>query len=208
MLDRWSLKVIKPPLQQAAKLLSDNNINANQISWVGFAIGMLSIPMLAFELYGMALLFIALNRIADGLDGAVARFSQPTEQGAYLDIVLDFIFYSGVIFGFALANPSLNALPAAALIFSFIGTGSSFLAFAILAERLQLHSMIYPNKGFYYLNGITEGTETILFFVLMCLFPAYFPMIAWVFFILCVATTVTRVIGGSHTLASLKKRNL
>lgn len=205
MLDRWSLKLIKPPLKQAAKLLIHKNITANQISWTGFAVGMLAIPMLAFEQYGLALLFIALNRIADGLDGAVARFTEPTEQGAYLDIVLDFIFYSGIVFGFALANPELNALPAAALIFSFIGTGSSFLAFAILAERLKLHSMIYPNKGFYYLNGLTEGTETILFFVMMCLLPNYFPVIAWFFFVLCVITTCTRVVGGAHTLASFEK---
>ncbi|TCS38201.1 CDP-alcohol phosphatidyltransferase family protein [Reinekea marinisedimentorum] len=205
MLDRWSLKLVKPPLQQAAKLAVDNNISANQISWAGFAIGMCAIPMLALEQYGITLLLIALNRIADGLDGTVARMTQSTEQGAYLDIVLDFIFYSGIVFGFALANPEQNALAASALIFSFIGTGSSFLAFAILAEKLKLHSMVYPNKGFYYLNGITEGTETILFFVMMCLFPAYFPVIAWLFFALCVVTTVTRVVGGAHTLAILEK---
>lgn len=205
MLDRWSLKLIKPPLQQAAKLAVDYRISANQISWAGFAIGMLALPMLALEQYSIALLLIVLNRIADGLDGAVARLTHPTEQGAYLDIVLDFIFYSAIVFGFALANPTQNALPAAALIFSFIGTGSSFLAFAILAERLKLHSMVYPNKGFYYLNGITEGTETILFFVVMCLLPAYFPVIAWLFFTLCVITTVTRVVGGAHTLASIEK---
>ena len=205
MLDRWSLKLVKPPLQQAAKLAVDNNISANQISWAGFAIGMCAIPMLALEQYGIALLLIALNRIADGLDGTVARMTQSTEQGAYLDIVLDFIFYSGIVFGFALASPEQNALAASALIFSFMGTGSSFLAFAILAEKLKLHSMVYPNTGFYYLNGITEGTETILFFVMMCLFPAYFPVIAWLFFALCVVTTVTRVVGGAHTLAILEK---
>jgi phosphatidylglycerophosphate synthase len=207
MLDQWSLKLIKPPLQQLAKSAIEKKITANQISWAGFAIGIAAIPMLAFEHYGIALLLITLNRIADGLDGAIARLTHPTEQGAYLDIVLDFIFYSGIIFGFALANPDQNALAAAALIFSFIGTGSSFLAFAILAERLKLHSMTYPNKGFYYLNGLTEGTETILFFVLMCLLPAYFPAIAWLFFVLCMITTITRVTGGAHTLAELEKNN-
>ncbi|TXR51846.1 CDP-alcohol phosphatidyltransferase family protein [Reinekea thalattae] len=207
MLDRWSLIAVKPPLRSIAKQMLRLGISANHISLFGFFIGMLAIPALALQHYLLALLFIALNRIADGLDGTVARLSKPSEQGAYLDIVLDFIFYSGVIFGFAMAAPQTNALPAAALIFSFMGTGSSFLAFAILAERLKLNSMSYPNKGFYYINGLMEGTETILFFVAMCLLPNYFPILAWVFFGLCILTTTTRVIGGSYTLAKLEKQS-
>ena len=110
---------------------------------------MLVIPLIAFEFYKWAILVIFLNRLIDGLDGAVARQTESTTRGAFLDIVLDFIFYSAVIFSFALANPSQNALSAAALIFSFVGTGSSFLAFAIFAERLSIESVKYPSKCFY-----------------------------------------------------------
>ena len=56
--------------------------------------------------YLPALLCIVLNRIGDGLDGQVARLGKPTDGGAYLDITLDFIFYSAVVFGFALAEAS------------------------------------------------------------------------------------------------------
>jgi phosphatidylglycerophosphate synthase len=202
MLDRWALKIIKTPLNKAAKGLVKANINADTLTVTGFTIGIFSIPLLALQQYSFALLLIGLNRIFDGLDGAVARQTKATERGAYLDNVLDFIFYSGVIFGFAIADPLHNALPAAALIFSFMGTGSSFLAFAIFAEKLKLSSIKYPTKGFYYLSGITEGTETLLFFVAMCLFPQHFALLAWVFFALCVVTTMTRVIGGAHTIQS------
>jgi phosphatidylglycerophosphate synthase len=205
MLDRLTLKWVRPPLIKMAQIVVHFGATADQVTLLGFAIGMLALPALATGHFGLALLLICLNRILDGLDGAVARLTQATEQGAYLDIVLDFIFYSAVIFGFALADPSRNALPAAALIFSFVGTGSSFLAFAVFAERLQLQSMRYPNKGFYYLTGIAEGTETIGFFVLMCLFPSAFPILAGVFFVLCVLTTLSRVIGGAHTLKTLAK---
>jgi phosphatidylglycerophosphate synthase len=200
MFDRWSLKIIKPPLKLVAKVLSNKGIKADQVTLTGFCLGILAVPAIAMNAYALGLLFIVLNRVFDGLDGELARQSKPTDRGAYLDIVLDFIFYAAVVFAFALANPESNALPAAALLFAFMGTGSSFLAFAIMAERLNLNSMTYPNKGFYYLNGITEGTETIAFFVLMCLFPTYFPLLAWVFFVLCIITTVTRVIGGAHSL--------
>ena len=208
MLDRWTLAAVKPAIQSLAKRLANRGIQADHITQSGFFLGMLCVPAIATEHYGLGLFFIALNRLLDGLDGAVARLNGATDRGAYLDIVLDFIFYAAVVFAFALANPERNALPAAALLFSFMGTGSSFLAFAILAERLNLASMRYPNKGFYYLNGITEGTETILFFVAFCLLPQYFTVLAWIFFTLCVITTATRVLSGAHTLklASLSHR--
>jgi phosphatidylglycerophosphate synthase len=143
-----------------------------------------------------------LNRAADGLDGKVARLSAPTDAGGYLDITLDFIFYSAVVFGFALADPVNNSLAAAALIFSFIGTGSSFLAFGIMAERRQITNFRYPNKGLYYLDGLAEGTETLLFLILFCLFPQYFAVLAWIFTAICFISTFIRVISGYKTLSS------
>ncbi|MDN3648333.1 CDP-alcohol phosphatidyltransferase family protein [Reinekea marina] len=206
MLDRWSLKLIKPALGNTAKLLNKLDIKANHVTVTGFFIGMLSIPLLAFEHYNWALVALVLNRLADGLDGELARLQSATDTGAFLDIVLDFIFYSGIVFGFALANPDANALAASALIFSFMGTGASFLAFAIFAERRQLSSMTYPSKGFYYLNGITEGTETIAFFVLMCIWPMHFAIFAWIFAGLCAVTTVIRVRSGVFTLTEQERK--
>lgn len=205
MLDRMTLTLIKPMLTATARCIINAKVKADTLTITGFFAGLSCIPLLASEHYTLALVLIMINRIVDGLDGAVARLTEPTEHGAYLDIVLDFIFYAGVIFGFALAIPEQNALPAAALLFSFMGTGSSFLAFAIFAEKLNLQSMQYPNKGFYYLSGITEGTETILFFVAMCLLPNHFPALAWLFFTLCIITTMTRVIGGAHTIQISRK---
>jgi phosphatidylglycerophosphate synthase len=200
MLDRWSLKILKPGLAAVAKNLSSLGVRANHLTVAGFLIGMTILPLLAYQQYQWALAILLINRLFDGLDGELARLHKSTDVGAFLDIVLDFIFYSAVVFGFALANPTENALAASALVFSFMGTASSFLAFAIFAERRQLASMSYPNKGFYYLNGITEGTETITIFVLMCLLPDYFALLAWVFAGLCVLTTAIRVTSGVHSL--------
>lgn len=200
MLDRWTLALIKPPLATLAHGLERTGARADQITGAGFAIGMLALPMLALEWYGPALLAVILNRLADGLDGALARRTSVTDGGAYLDIVLDFVFYAAVIAGFALARPDENALAATFLLLGFMGTGSSFLAFAIMAERRRLTSIQYPNKGFYYLGGLAEGTETIAFLVAMCLFPDDFSLLAWTFFALCVVTTATRVAGGYVTL--------
>src|SRR5262245_39628924 len=128
----------------------------------------------------------------DGLDGAVARHRGPTDLGGYLDILLDFLFYAGVPFFFAVGRPG-EALPAAFLVFSFVGTGGSFLAFAAIAARRGLSTEARGRKSIYYLGGLTEGAETIGLFVLVCLLPAPFDLLAWAFGGLCWLTTPSRV---------------
>lgn len=200
MLDRWTSQCIRPFLHAAALKLKRLGLTPDQVTVLGFVIGMAAIPAIAMHYYLAALACILLSRTADGLDGALARLGSVTDSGGYLDIVLDFIFYSGVIFGFALADPAGNSLAAAALIFSFVGTGCSFLSFAIMAERRGLQNVNYPHKGFYYLGGLAEGTETLLFFAAVCLFPNLFSVLAWCFAGICAITTVTRVVGGYRTI--------
>jgi len=166
------------------------------VSIAGFLIGALAVPALAFQLWGLALALIAANRLADGLDGALARLTGPTDRGAFLDIALDFVFYALVPLGFALADPATNALPAAVLIASFVGTGSSFLAFSTVAGQRGLKALHFPHKGIYYLGGLTEGAETIAVFVAMCLWPGLFPILAWIFAAACAVTTLTRWAAG------------
>lgn len=200
MLDRYAIKVIRWPLTTFSALPDKLGITANQVTLAGFVIGLFALPALALEAYNWALGFIIINRIFDGLDGAIARRQGITDCGGFLDITLDFLFYSMVPFGFVLANPDANAVAGAFLIFSFIGTGSSFLSFAIMAGKRNIESPVYKQKSLYYIGGLTEGTETIACFVLFCLFPAHFATIAWVFGTLCWITTTTRIWAGYHTL--------
>ncbi|MGF1877007.1 CDP-alcohol phosphatidyltransferase family protein [Photobacterium frigidiphilum] len=200
MLDRYAVKVIRWPLKTLAVLPDKLGITANQITLTGFLIGLLALPSLMLQEYYWALTFIVINRVFDGLDGAIARRQGITDCGGFLDITLDFLFYSMVPFGFVLADPSANAVAGAFLIFSFIGTGSSFLSFAIMAGKRNIESPVYKQKSLYYIGGLTEGTETIACFVLFCLFPQYFAIIAWVYGTLCWITTATRIWAGYHTL--------
>ncbi len=201
MLDRFITPVIKPLLMPVVLLLDKKNVQPDTLTLVGFGLGMLAVPLLALQLWYGALFFIALNRIIDGLDGALARYQKQTsDAGGYLDICLDFLFYAAIPLGFAFANPNQNALAAAVLLTVFIGTGSSFLAFAIPAEKLNLPRPQLANKSFYFLNGLTEGTETIAFFVAFCVWPAYFAQLAYCFAFLAAITIFTRIHGGYHTL--------
>lgn len=200
MFDRYLHPRVKPLLNRIAATIDRPEVTPDRISLVGFLIGALALPFLAMQWYFAALLMIVINRLFDGLDGALARRRDLSDEGGFLDIALDFLFYALVPFGFVLASPTLNAVAGAWLLFAFIGTGSSFLAFAAVADKYKLENLDYPHKSFYYLGGLTEGAETILVFVLFCLFPAYFPLLAWLFGALCWFTTLTRVWGGYHTL--------
>ncbi len=188
--------LIDGPLDRIAHRLLALGWSADRMTICGFVIGLLAIPAIALEAYPAGLALVLLNRLADGLDGAIARLSEKTDRGGFLDITLDFIFYSSIPFAFALADPESNALAAAFLIFSFIGTGCSFLAYAIMAEKRGITTDIRGQKSLYYLGGLTEGTETILLFVLFCLFPDWFPILAIGFGCLCWITTATRVHAG------------
>lgn len=196
MLDRWTLQIIKSPLEFVAGGLKKIGCGADQVSLVGFCIGLGVLPTLFLQNYLLALVCIVLNRIADGLDGALARMTAQSDAGGYLDIVLDFIFYASVVLGFALADPAGNGLAASVLLFTFVGTGSSFLAFAIMAERRGMDNIVYPSKGIYYLGGLAEGTETFIFFVLCCIFPDHFAIFAYSFATICLVTIFTRIVYG------------
>lgn len=192
MLDRHILPLQAQILRGPARWLSARGISANSMTVFGFVVGMAAAMLLALRFYDAALVCILLNRLCDGLDGAMAREQGATDRGAFLDVALDFFFYGAVPFGFALADPQANALAASVLLLSFIGTGSSFLAFAVIAAKRGLSSIALPQKGFYYLGGLTEGLETILFFIAACLWPAAFPVLAWGFAMLAFMTAAMR----------------
>lgn len=196
MIDALLLPLQRRLLAPLAKALAARGISADQISLAGFGLGALCLPALAAHAYGLALTLLALNRLADGLDGAVARLTAPTDRGAFIDIALDFVFYALFPLGLALADPATNALPAAILITAFVGTGSSFLAFAAIAARRGMTAAEYPQKGIYYLGGLTEGAETIAIFAAMALWPAAFPTLALIYALACAVTTSLRWLQG------------
>jgi phosphatidylglycerophosphate synthase len=167
-------------------------VTANQVTMIGATFGLIAAGCVAAGLFHTALWFVIANRVLDGMDGAVARASRSSDFGGYLDIVSDFIFYSAIPMAFAVAQPE-TALAAAFLIFSFIGTATSFLGFAILAEKHHVTTQIRGKKAFYYLGGLTEGTETILLLLAMLVWPDYFSVMAIIFGILCWVTTGTRI---------------
>lgn len=206
MFDKHINKIVDKPLQAIALELAKINITANQLTIIGFILGFLSFVQIAYGNFFLGLFFLLLNRFFDGLDGRLANISSPTNSGAFLDIVFDFIFYAIIPLGFGISLPEAR-MAALTLIFSFVATGTTFLAFSIMAEKYQLKNIHYPNKSFYYLGGITEGSETIFFFILFCIFPQWFIFLAYSFSFLCFFTAAFRMVYGFKTLKQKEKRD-
>ena len=202
MFDRYMLSLSRPVLGQLARLAVARKITATAITLTGFGIGITAALLIIAGQTTVALIFILASRLCDGLDGAVARASgQQSDLGAFLDIALDFLFYAAIPLAFVILNPVPNAVAGAVLLAAFIGTGTSFLAYAVIAEKRGLRSTAYPSKSFYYLGGLTEGAETIALFLAFCLWPHYFAALAYVYSALCLLTTATRIRAGWHSFS-------
>ena len=191
MFDARLRPLINPALDRIGAALARRGVSANQVSAAGAACGALAglAIGLGHPLAGLAL--VLASRLLDGLDGAIARARGATDFGGYLDIVCDYVFYLAVPLGFGFAAPG-NLPFALLLVASFTLTAVSFLAYATLAAKQGLESRAHGPKSFFYSTGLAEGAETLLAFVLMCLWPAAFPQIAVVFAALCLLTVIQR----------------
>jgi phosphatidylglycerophosphate synthase len=200
MLDGAVKKVLDPVFSGVARHLAKTGISANVITLTAVVVGLAVLIPLALQSYFVALALIAVNRLLDALDGAVARRNGITDLGGFFDVVGDFIFFGAVVLGFALADPQANALAAAWLLFAFMGAEASFLAYAALAERHHFHSEGHGQKSIFFLGGLVEGSETVSVFVLACIFPQWFAWIAVIFGVLCWMTTGARIVVAIFTL--------
>lgn len=200
MFDARLRPLIDPPLNRVAAVLARAGINANALSILGGAAGVAAGVAISFQWFALAVTLILLSRLSDGLDGPVARQTRSTDLGGYLDVVCDYAFYTAVPVGFAMARPEW-ALPAACLLGGFLMASTSFLGFATLAAKRGLETSAQGKKSFFYLGGLAEGAETILVLTLSALVPAWFPVLAYGYAVICVATVAGRMISAVQILS-------
>ncbi len=194
---------IDPALNKIAEKLGTLGIGPNQITLYGFVVGIIGCIAIGLQSYLFGLFLLLLNRLADGLDGSVARFNkengaQQNAFGAYLDIILDMILFGAFVLLFILGQPH-QASAAAFLLFSFIGLFATSLGAYIIPK-----SNNEQDKSFLHPTRLIEGTEIIIFIILVCLYPVAFSAIAVLFGTLCWVTTMSRI---WFTYWDLKKEN-
>jgi phosphatidylglycerophosphate synthase len=194
MLDGMIREVIDAPLNRGGRWLAARGASADAVTVVGLALGLAAAALVALGWSGafVAALVLA-SRLADGLDGAVARARGKSDFGGYLDIVCDFTFYGAIPLAFVLLDPAANGVAGAFLLAAFYVNGATFLGYAILAAKHGMETRSRGEKSLYFTAGLLEGTETILFFLLIVLVPAIFVPAAWIFGALCLLTAAARL---------------
>jgi len=205
MLDPLMRRLIDPPLNGVAAVWP-RRVSANQITIFGLALGVVCFLAIAVNAMTAALVLLALNRLVDGLDGAVARARTPSELGAYLDIVSDFVLWGLLPIGFIILD-SNNAVAAAVLLSSFSMSMTVFLAFAIMAEKRGLETDAQGSKSFFYIAGLAEGTETIAFFAIVIIWPGAFIPAAFVYAGIVYLSVIGRVASSYLILKDLPSDN-
>jgi phosphatidylglycerophosphate synthase len=194
MLDRHLRPLIDPPLNWLGAGIARMGLGADGVTLIGLAFGLAAGVAIWMQAFSLGIVLIAASRLADGLDGAVARARGVTNFGGFLDITCDYVFYAAIPLAFIFLDPSANGAAGAFLLASFYVNGGTFLGFAVLAEKQKMTSRTHGTKSLFFTGGLLEGTETIAFFVALCLFPDWFVAMAWTFGALCLATALGRVV--------------
>jgi len=208
MLDGAARTIIDPPLGYAGRVLARWGIGANAMTLAGLAVGLFAAIAIGIGSYWEALWLIGLSRLADGLDGAIARARGPTDFGGYLDVAADFLFYGAIAFAFVVADPSVNAVPGAFLLLGFYFNCATFLGYAIVAEKRDMQTEDRGSKSLYFTGGLLEGTETIAVFIVMCLRPDWFWWLAWLFAAGTFLTAIARLFGAWQLFAEVDTSDL
>lgn len=190
VLDGRVRSLVAGPLERVGRRLAEAGIAPGAVTGLGFALGVGACVAAAWGRWTPALVLWLANRLADGLDGPIARARGASALGGFADIVADFTVYSGFVLGVAVAEPGAR-LACVALLAAYYVSGAAFLAWSAVAE--QLHRERPDERSLHFVGGVAEGTETIVVYVLFCLFPGSAETIAWVFAALVAVTAMQRV---------------
>lgn len=207
MLDRFSRSVLAGPLDRLAAALDRRPITPDRLTVAGLILGIAGALAAAGRYWWLALSLWLVSRLADGLDGPLARrrhgrdlaegADDTSEAGGFLDITADFTVYGSFVVGVGVgADESL--LPFLAVLLAYYVNGTAFLAFSSLAERTGRR--LDDGRSLSFIGGLAEGTETIVVHALWCVFPMSAGEIAWVWAGVVAISATQRIVGGYRAL--------
>ena len=197
MLDRPVRRLLAPALDSAAGRLAAVGVRPLLVTGAGWLAGVAACVAAGFGLWIPALALWLVNRLLDGLDGPLARRRGATELGGFLDIVADFSIYAGFVVAVGIAVPDAR-VACLALLAAYYVSGTAFLAMSSLLERRG--DAGGDGRSLRFVGGLAEGTETVVVYVLFCLFPGHATLIAWIFTAAVAVTAAQRIWFGIDVL--------
>lgn len=166
------------------------------ISTIGLALTLAAAVAASQRMAVLGLGLWLLGRIADGLDGLVARSRQSdSDIGGLIDIVFDVIGYAAVPVGIAFGvDDRAGWVATGVLLATFYVNATSW---AYLSALLEKRSVGAPRTGrstaVSIPRGLVEGTETIVFFSVALLFLDAATTVWWIMAAAVVVTTAERL---------------
>jgi len=176
-------------------------VHPNILSITALGVGLLAAGAVAGQFYMAGLILWLFNRILDGLDGVVARaHNKQSDFGGYLDLVLDFIVYLAIPIALLFAQPTQANLWAGIILLAVYVL--NLLSWTTLSTLIEKRSLQSANRltSVEMPTGIVEGAETIVFYCLFILFPAYVPHLFIAMSILVLITAAQRVWWAYYNL--------
>lgn len=194
---------LRPGLQRLAAAADRAGLAPLHLTLLGFLLALGATVAAATGSWWAALALWLLSRLADGLDGVLARRQDSaTDLGGFLDIIADFAAYGGFVLGIAIGAPQAR-VACAALLLAYYLNGSAFLAISGLAEKRR-QRVAGDERSLQFVTGLTEGTETItahaVFALLGAVQPSWLPAAVWVFTAMVTITVLQRVRFGCRVL--------
>ena len=211
MMDAVVRRVIEKPMSWGAAAIDRPGITPDRLTLAGLVVGLASAAAAAAQLWWLALVLWLLSRLADGLDGPLARrrkqasvneTAPASEAGGFLDITADFVVYGSTVVGVAVgvaAESDAPWWPFLLVLLAYYVNGTAFLAFSSIAERTG--RTIEDGRSLSFLGGLAEGTETIIVHSVWLLMPAYAWQIALGWAVVVAVSAAQRVVGGYRDLA-------
>jgi phosphatidylserine synthase len=197
MLDTAIRARIAPGVDTIAGGLDRRGVTPGALTATGLLLGAGACAAAAFGRWEWALILWLANRALDGLDGAVARRHGPTDLGGMLDFLADFVVYGGFVVAVAIAEPGAR-VACTVLLAAYLLNNVALLSFASLIEKRRL--VFGDERSLRFTSGLTEGTETIIAYVMFCLLHEHAAAVAWAFATMVMVTVGQRVALAVRTL--------
>lgn len=207
MFDASLRRVMQPATERAAASLDRPWITPDRLTGLNLVLGLASAALAAGQWWLPALAAWLLCRVADGLDGPLARRrnrytgSADTGRGGFWDICADFVVYGATVVGVGIgATAAFGApwLPFLLVLFAYYINGTAFLAFSSIAEKTG--RQLRDGRTFSFLPGLTEGAETVAVHSLWLVFPGVAWQIAAAWAMLVMASAAQRIVAGYRSL--------
>jgi len=202
MLDARLRHVLDPPLGRAAATLDVRWVSPDRLTAAGLVLGLGSAATAAVGWWATATALWLVSRLADGLDGSLARRRRARGDGdagagGFFDITADFTVYGATVVGVAIGAGG-PLWPFLLVLLAYYVNGTALLAFSSIAERTG--RTIDDGRSLSFLGGLAEGTETIVVHTLWLVLPFWAPQIAAVWAAVVALTATHRLVTAYQTL--------